>query len=158
MFVMDANWVSSGKKKPRVFINPRVTGMGEGVIQMSGQGEGCLSFPYDYRNPVRRLESLELEWLDLKGEVHHEWFTGHEAIIIQHEIDHLMGYCFIDRLSRLKRNMAITKARKIRRQYRKSYKKMLRNLKNATRTREYAFKRAQAFEQGYRETKANVAN
>lgn len=155
IFVMDAQWTTTNKKRPRIFLNPRVTDIGDGAQQIPYPGEGCLSFPYEYRNPVRRLDKLELEWVDFNGTTHHEWFEGYEAIVIQHEMDHLMGYCFIDRLSRLKRDMAIRKARKIRRQYRKGYRRTLNNLKHATRTKAYALKRAQSFEQGYREAKAN---
>jgi peptide deformylase len=152
IFVMDTKWTEEdASKTPRVFLNPRITDIGQGAQQLQWPGEGCLSFPYGYRNPVRRLDKLELEWLDFEGEAHHEWFEGYEAIVIQHEMDHLMGFCFIDRLSSLKRGMALRRARKVRRRYRKGYKGALAKLKHATRTPEYALKRAQAFEQGFRE-------
>ena len=150
IFVMDSQWMKNSSKRPRIFINPVVTEIGEGAQALNPPGEGCLSFPYGYRSPINRIDKLELEWLDTKGEVHHEWFEGYEAIIIQHEMDHLNGYCFIDHLSNLKKDIAIRKARKIRRRYIKGYKKTLNELKNAHRTREYCIKRMKAFEQGMR--------
>jgi len=157
IFVMDTQWhEEDAEQKPKIFLNPRITEVGDGAQQLTWPGEGCLSFPYGYRNPVRRLDRLELEWLDLEGEIHHEWFSEFEAIVIQHEIDHLNGYCFIDRLSRLKRGMAIARARKVRRQYRKGYLKTLRQLKNAPRTAEYAIKRAKSFEEGFRVKSAEI--
>lgn len=156
MFVMDAGWhQEDAEKKPRVFINPRITDIGKQAIQLPHPGEGCLSFPYDYRNPVARMDRLEIEWVSLDGEMQKEWFEGYEAIVIQHEIDHLMGYCFIDRLSRVKRDMALRRARKVRRQYRNGYKRGISQLKHAHKTREYALKRAQAFEQGFKEGASN---
>jgi len=151
IFVMDSQWHNEGSKKhPRVFLNPRVTEIGDGAVELKRPGEGCLSFPYDYRQPVARVDKLELEWLDFKGESHHEWFEGYDAIIIQHELDHLAGYCFIDRLSPLKRDMALRRARKMRRRYENGYKKMLKSMKNAPRTKEYQLKRGAAFDAGVR--------
>ena len=43
-------------------------------------------------------------------------FTGYPAIIVQHEMDHLDGILYIDRLSRLKRNMVVKKLEKDRRE------------------------------------------
>jgi peptide deformylase len=148
MFVMDSQWTQTNRKKPRVFINPRVVNIGEGAQQLPTPGEGCLSFPYDYRHPVARLDKLELEWLDTNGNVHHQWFEGYEAIIIQHEFDHLMGFCFYDRLSRLKRDMAFRKARKIRRKYGKGYKRGLNQMKHSGQTPEFARKALATIEQG----------
>lgn len=151
IFVMDTQWFApDSKKKPQVFINPKIVDVGSGAQQLKSPGEGCLSFPYEYKNPVKRLDKLELEWLDFKGEVHHKWFSGFEAIVVQHEMDHLMGYCFIDRLSPLKRDMAIRKAKKIRRFYKKGYRRTINKLKHAHQTPAYNFKRQRAYEEGVR--------
>jgi peptide deformylase len=156
IFVMDSQWTNGEKKMPRIFLNPTVTGTGEGAQELTHPGEGCLSFPYNYRSPVARLDRLELEWVDFKGETHHQWFEGMEAIIIQHEMDHLNGFCFIDHLSPLKKDRAIRKARKTRRRYRKGYKRALSELKNATSSKEYLLKRQQAFEAGVRSGGVNA--
>ena len=118
IFTMDAYWTKDGeKKRPRVFLNPKITDVGKYATELPHPGEGCLSFPYDFRSPVIRHDEVELEWLDFKGNVHHEWFEGYAAIIVQHEFDHLNGYCFVDRLSQLKQGMAYRRARKMRRRY-----------------------------------------
>lgn len=151
IFVMDSQWTLPGnKKKARIFLNPRIINVGKGVQQLAHPGEGCLSFPYGYKQPIKRHDKIELEWLDFYGNKHTQWFENYEAIIIQHETDHVLGHLFIDRLSPLKRDMAIRRAKKIRRRYLKGYKKTLSNLKNAPRTFEYNLKRQRAFEEGFR--------
>lgn len=154
IFVMDAFWTRPDRtRKPRVFLNPKIVGVGDGAIEVPGKGEGCLSFPYDYHNPVRRYDKIELEWLDFKGNTHHEWFEGYAAIIIQHEFDHLLGFCFIDRLSLLKQGIAIRKARKIRRHYRNGMKRGIKQLKNAHREKDYLIARNKDFEKKQKEKK-----
>jgi len=153
IFVMDVNWLKIGKKHPRIFINPSIVDVGEKRIQLAHPGEGCLSFPYKYHQPVPRLNKVELEWEDFHGNIHHEWFEENEAITVQHEVDHLMGIYFFDRLSSLKKNMALNKAKKIRRKYLSGYKKMLQTMKNAPHTAEYNAKRQKAFEAGFRSGK-----
>lgn len=151
IFVMDPHWHGEGSgKRPQVYLNPRIVDVGKGAIEMPRPGEGCLSFPYGYRNPVRRYDKVELEWYDFRGDVQHKWFEGHDALVVQHEVDHLAGFCFIDRLSPLKKDMALRKARKVRRQYRNGFKAMIREMKNAPRTRDYQIKRQKAFEAGVR--------
>ncbi|MEZ4742553.1 MAG: peptide deformylase [Bdellovibrionota bacterium] len=66
--------------------------------------EGCLSFPemYDY---VDRAEEVWVDYYDEHGEKKQLHANGLFAICIQHEIDHLDGIVFIERMSRLKANM-----------------------------------------------------
>lgn len=59
--------------------------------------EGCLSLPH-YYSPIKRSKSLVLVYLDREGNKKTETFTGIEAQIIQHEVDHLKGVLFVDRL------------------------------------------------------------
>jgi peptide deformylase len=154
IFVMDPGWHDEkAKKQPRVFLNPVVVNIGDGRISVPAPGEGCLSFPYKYRAPVQRFAEIELEWYDFHGCVQREWFEGFPAIVVQHEMDHLNGFCFIDHLSPLKYDIAIRKARKIRSRYKKGFQKTLKAMKNAPRTKEYNAKRQQMFEEGYRTTK-----
>ncbi len=153
IFVMDSQWIKTERKQPQIFLNPRITDAGDGAQELKAPGEGCLSFPYNYRHPVHRHDKIELEWLDFKGEVHHKWFEGYDAVVIQHEIDHLMGYCFIDRLSKLNRDIAIRKARKIRRHYRKGYKRALKEMKHAPRSLKFLLQRQREFEASRREAK-----
>lgn len=87
-------------KNPLVIINPKITKL-EGEIVDSQ--EGCLSVP-GYQDTVQRYERCTVEYQNLKGE--HCVFDnvdGLFAICLQHEIDHLEGKVFVDKLSRLKR-------------------------------------------------------
>ncbi len=55
--------------------------------------EGCLSLPNIWGNVSRNTE-VTMSWFDEKGAKHEKKFTGFEAIIVQHEIDHLNGILF----------------------------------------------------------------
>lgn len=59
--------------------------------------EGCLSLPY-YYGPLKRADEVTLKYLDENGTEVTEVFKGFDAQIILHEIDHLNGILFIDRL------------------------------------------------------------
>ncbi len=58
--------------------------------------EGCLSIPKIW-GAVARYPALTLEYQDEKGAVHKKQFSGFEAIIVQHEMDHLQGVLFTSR-------------------------------------------------------------
>jgi peptide deformylase len=64
--------------------------------------EGCLSVP-GYYDEVERAESIKLSYFDKEGKQHEEFFEGLMAIAVQHEMDHLNGRLFIEKLSYLKR-------------------------------------------------------
>ncbi len=85
------------------------------VIQVEGkqtEEEGCLSLP-EIREKVHRAARVRVRAQNVKG----EWFEveGDELLAraLQHEIDHLDGVLFIDRLSRLKRELVLRKIRKL---------------------------------------------
>ncbi len=59
--------------------------------------EGCLSLP-NYYGPIKRNKSVTIKYLDESGKENTQTFVGIEAQIIQHEIDHLNGTLFVDRL------------------------------------------------------------
>ncbi len=59
--------------------------------------EGCLSVP-DYTGNVIRAERIKLIAQDPSGETHHFDMQGYEARALQHEVDHLDGMLFVDRL------------------------------------------------------------
>ena len=63
--------------------------------------EGCLSVP-TYYETVERFDEIEVKALDIDGKPVHFTTDGLLAICIQHEIDHLDGKLFIDRLSPIK--------------------------------------------------------
>jgi len=73
--------------------------------------EGCLSGP-GYPADVTRAEKITVKALNADGEEVELSAEGLPAVAIQHEIDHLDGYLFIDRISRLKREMIKRKIKK----------------------------------------------
>jgi peptide deformylase len=91
-----------------VLINPRIVCQ-EGEIL--SESEGCLSVP-DYRSDVVRYAQIRVESLDREGKPLAFDAEGYLAIVLQHEIDHLQGVLFIDRISVLKRNLYKKRIRK----------------------------------------------
>jgi len=74
------------------------------IISRSGQKvmrEGCMSVP-DYTGNVTRSEEIVVEFLDRDGSERVIRAAGFEAVAIQHELDHLDGLLFLDRVSSLK--------------------------------------------------------
>ncbi len=59
--------------------------------------EGCLSLP-NYYGPIKRPQSIKISYQDLDGKKIVEEFNGFFAQIVQHEIDHLNGVLFVDRI------------------------------------------------------------
>jgi peptide deformylase len=90
-----------------VLINPEIVAA-EGKVLFE---EGCLSVP-DYQAEVKRHEKITVRGLNLKGEEVEIKAEGLLAIVLQHEIDHLNGMLFIDRLSKLKRDLYKRRLRK----------------------------------------------
>ena len=64
--------------------------------------EGCLSVPSVYED-VERKENIRVRYFDRDGEMIEKDFEGIMAIAFQHELDHLQGHLFIEKLSYLKR-------------------------------------------------------
>lgn len=89
------------------FVNPVLSAL-EGEVEFE---EGCLSVP-GYRATVTRAEKLHLSALDLDGNPVEMDVDGLMAICLQHEVDHLDGVLFIDRISRLKRSLYERKHKK----------------------------------------------
>ncbi len=96
-------------RKFEVLINPK-------IIEYHGvtisENEGCLSVP-DFRCDVRRAERIIVEGLDRDGKHMKFEVEGTPAVILQHEIDHLNGILFIDRVSALKRQIYKRKRQKM---------------------------------------------
>jgi peptide deformylase len=85
----------------RVLINPVVV---ESHGEIISEDEGCLSVP-GFRSNVKRASSVLVEGIDGDGNPVSIEADGFLSIILQHEIDHLQGKLFIDRISALKRNL-----------------------------------------------------
>jgi peptide deformylase len=85
----------------QVLINPRII---ESQGEIISENEGCLSVP-EFRADVKRAELVLVEGVDRDGNPLRFEAQGMLAIVIQHELDHLNGTLFIDRISALKRNL-----------------------------------------------------
>ena len=85
----------------RVLINPKIV---ESHGEILSEDEGCLSVP-GFRSNVRRASHILVEGVDQDGNPLSIEADGFQAILLQHEIDHLQGKLFIDRISALKRNL-----------------------------------------------------
>ncbi|MDO3665200.1 peptide deformylase [Acinetobacter higginsii] len=77
-----------------VMVNPEILAFS----QESCLGEGCLSVP-DERGQVERAQAIKVRYYTLQGEVIETAFEGFPARIVQHEVDHLDGILFVERLS-----------------------------------------------------------
>ena len=95
--------------QPRYFVNPELVWVSEDTL---GYEEGCLSVP-EYFDEVQRPAKVKLRYLDYQGQAIEEEAEGLFAVCIQHEMDHLNGVLFIDHLSRLKREQAVKKVKKL---------------------------------------------
>jgi peptide deformylase len=95
--------------EPRYFVNPEILWASE---ETAPYEEGCLSVPEIY-DEVDRPARVKLRYLDYHGKDVTEDAEGLFAVCIQHEMDHLKGVLFIDHLSRLKRDRAVARVRKL---------------------------------------------
>ncbi len=78
----------------KILINPEIE-----QLEEAGEGfwEGCLSVP-GMRGYVERPRRIRLKWYDEDEEFHDEIIEGFDAVVYQHECDHLEGVLYIDRL------------------------------------------------------------
>ena len=91
--------ISETRDQLRVFINPELlAASGDADVE-----EGCLSVPGVYEK-VRRAERVTVRALDAGGELFTLEAEGLLAVCIQHEMDHLEGKVFVEKLSRLKQS------------------------------------------------------
>ncbi len=88
-----------------VMINPEIVSFSAATDICE---EGCLSLPGEWGN-VSRAKRIKLKYLDEKGEAVQTELSGLNARIVQHEIDHLNGVLFVDRLVATTETMAIQK-------------------------------------------------
>ena len=95
------------REDPHVFVNPVLSNL-EGEVDSE---EGCLSV-VGYRTTVTRAERLHLSATDLDGNPVEMDADDLMAICLQHEVDHLNGVLFIDKISKLKRTLYERKLKK----------------------------------------------
>lgn len=108
LIVVDTEWNDEGNDRDAlVVINPELV-QPEGSLTWN---EGCLSVP-DYTADVDRAQRVTVFGTDLDGNPIEEHAEGLRAVCFQHEVDHLDGILFIDRISRLKRSLYVKKRKK----------------------------------------------
>ena len=99
--------ISETRDQLLVLVNPE-------LIAASGEAdreEGCLSVPGVYEK-VRRAERIKVRALDAEGSAGTREADGLLALCIQHEMDHLEGKVFVERLSQLKQRRILARFRK----------------------------------------------
>lgn len=96
---------------PQALINPEIIAA-EGCVK---DEEGCLSIP-EIKDIVERSEKITVTGLDRSGSEVAIKAEGLLARIIQHEIDHLDGILFVDRLGSVKKNLAISRWKKVKKE------------------------------------------
>jgi peptide deformylase len=108
VFVMGSNNIS-GFPAPFAVFNPQIV---ETSTDMITDQEGCLSYPGLFLT-VKRPSWIIAEYQNSRGDTIEAKFEGYLAKCFQHELDHLDGICFVDKVSPLKLNLAMKKLRKI---------------------------------------------
>ncbi|MEY4879666.1 MAG: hypothetical protein RJB62_1135 [Pseudomonadota bacterium] len=97
--------------KPLYIINPVIVASS---TEESTYNEGCLSVP-EYWDDVHRPARITVEYLDENAKKQRVEADGLFATCLQHEIDHINGFLFIDHLSKLRRSIALRKSAKAKR-------------------------------------------
>lgn len=100
------------KDNEYMLINPKIISHSINMIYLP-EGEGCLSVDREVKGFVPRYERIKVKAYNLDGEEVIFKFKGYSSIVIQHEIDHLNGIMFYDRINKenpfkLPENVAIT--------------------------------------------------
>jgi peptide deformylase len=94
MFVLNVTGEATQSDAEMVFLNPVITAR-KGMEEAE---EGCLSLPGVF-GQVKRPDKISVTFYDLEGQARELELTGLAARAVQHEVDHLDGTLFIDRLS-----------------------------------------------------------
>lgn len=99
-------------RKPRfvAMINPVIVDASREKIVWE---EGCLSVP-DFNEDVARPRRVQIKWFDEHGKSQQHWFEDYDAVVIQHEMDHLEGTVILDKVSRLKKSRYLSRRTKTR--------------------------------------------
>jgi peptide deformylase len=101
--VIDVDYTEEGKKpKLHAMINPEIVSRSGDIMWE----EGCLSVP-GVNEDVKRAATVTVRFLDYHGKPQELTAEGLFAVCIQHELDHLEGTLFVDRLSSFKKKLAL---------------------------------------------------
>lgn len=88
----------TGKVYEYALVNPKIVSHSATMIYLP-QSEGCLSVDRDIKGYVPRYERVKIKALDSNGEKVEMRLKGFAAIVFQHEMDHLNGMMFYDRIN-----------------------------------------------------------
>lgn len=99
---------SANPETAQAFFNPEVIAT---VDAIEDREEGCLSFPGIYVN-IKRPAKILARWQNSKGEYEQSEFDGYNCKCFLHELDHLEGIVFQDRVSTIKWALAVKKGKK----------------------------------------------
>lgn len=105
MFVMGSKEMP---ESAQAFFNPEVVA---NVTDMEDLEEGCLSFPGIFVK-IKRPKKILARWQNSKGQVQESEFEGYDCKCFLHELDHLEGIVFKDRVTPLKWTLAVKKTKK----------------------------------------------
>jgi peptide deformylase len=103
--VLDPGEKEERGKRFFTLINPEILEKSKDTIQWN---ETCLSVP-DLECDTKRARRIRLAWRNPDGSRHEGWFEEYEAVIVQHELDHLAGTVLLDRVSLFKRSRYLKK-------------------------------------------------
>jgi peptide deformylase len=115
MFVMNETADPEQREHERIFINPV-------IVERKGSEEGeegCLSFPQLYQK-VRRARTVRVQAFNLQGEAVDAVFEDMPSRVCQHEIDHLHGVLFIDKMGAIAKLASRGTLREFEREFRKA--------------------------------------
>lgn len=96
------------REQHEVFINPKIVDYSQ---EFKEREEGCLSIP-GASAKVSRRETCVVEYQNIDGEVQHLEMRGMASVAAQHELDHLDGLFYVDRIGAVRRKLIIDKLKK----------------------------------------------
>jgi len=117
LFVLNPKSDPVQKDQERVFINPQIIER-KGVVQ---EEEGCLSLPGIF-GKLKRADRIKVTALGLDGQPFQLEAEGLTSRAIQHEVDHLQGIIFTDKMNPLEKIRVITKIREFEKNFRRGQK------------------------------------
>lgn len=97
-------FVMGGGDFETVCINPRIVDIEEDAV-LERMREGCLSYPGLFLY-VPRYKSIQVEYFDANGQVVNTWLSGITAQVYQHELDHMNGIVYTEKVGPLAVQMA----------------------------------------------------
>ena len=114
LVTIDSSSAEDNEKPALLFlVNPRIVAK-SGEVSYS---EGCLSFP-ELHIDIKRSANVTVEYQDEHGQTRQIQASGILAVCLQHELDHLDGKLFIDRVGLVRRRLALREFEKLQRQAR----------------------------------------